>query len=104
MLPSIVAHGTLGRRSFTDGGHRVRWAEVVRFDALYYAGVVAMVDFWLFLGEAPTPVHNWALFAACYLPLVLCEPLFSCLVVRTLRRQADRLLIDRLSCVKTLAV
>lgn len=104
MLPLIVAHGTLGRRFFTDGGRSIRWAEVVKFDALYYTGVVTMVGFWLSLGEEPTPFHNWALFAVSYLPLVLCEPLFTCLVVRTLRRHADRLLIGRLTCVKTLAV
>ena len=39
-----------------------------------------------------------------YLPLVLCEPLFTCLVVRTLKPHADKLLISRFTCVKTLAV
>jgi len=103
MLPLITAHYTLGRRFFNEGGHSIRWAEVVRFDALYYAGVVLMVGFWLSLGEEPTPLHNWALFALSYLPLVLCEPLFTCLVVRTLKRHADNLLVSRLTCVKSLA-
>lgn len=103
ILPLIAAHGVLGRHFFGEGGRRIRWAEVVKFDALYYTGVVAMVGFWLSLGEEPTPLHNWALFAAAYLPLVLCEPLFTCLVVRTLKRHADRWLVARFTCVKYLA-
>lgn len=102
MLPLITAHYTLGRRFFKAGGNSIRWAEVVKFDALYYTGVVLMVGFWLSLGEEPTALHNWALFALSYLPLVLCEPLFTCLVVRTLKRHADNLLVSRLTCVKAL--
>ncbi|WP_409281367.1 energy-coupling factor ABC transporter permease [Pseudomonas defluvii] len=103
MLPLITAHYTLGRRFFNTGGNSIRWAEVVKFDAMYYTGVVMMVGFWLSLGEEPTPFHNWALFALSYLPLVLCEPLFTCLVVRTLKRHADNLLVSRLTCVKALS-
>ena len=101
MLPLIAAHGLLGRRFF-EGGRSIRWAEVVKFDALYYTGVVAMVGFWLSLGEEPTPLSNWALFAVSYLPLVLCEPLFTCLVVRTLKRYADILLVERFTSVNAL--
>ena len=105
MLPLVAAHGLLGRHFFAeDERRRIRWAEVVKFDALYYSGVVAMVGFWLAFGEEPTPLYNWALFAVSYLPLVLCEPLFTCLVVRTLKPHADKLLISRFTCVKTLAV
>ena len=79
MLPLIAARGLLGRRFFSKGERSIRWAEVVTFDAVYYTGVVAMVGFWLSLGEGPTPLNNWALFSVSYLPLVLCEPLFTCL-------------------------
>ncbi|MGV8864225.1 MAG: energy-coupling factor ABC transporter permease [Pseudomonas sp.] len=102
MLPLIAAHGLLGRRFFSEGGRSIRWAEVVKFDAVYYTGVVAMVGFWLSTGEEPTPLNNWALFAVSYLPLVLCEPLFTCLVVRTLKRYTDNFLVGRFTCVKTL--
>jgi ABC-type Co2+ transport system permease subunit len=104
MLPLIAAHGLLGRRFFSEGGRRIRWAEVVKFDAVYYTGVVAMVGFWLSMGEEPTPLNNWALFAVSYLPLVLCEPLFTCLVVRTLKRYTDNFLVGRFTCVKTLSL
>jgi len=63
---------------------------------------VAMVGFWLSMGEELTPLNNWALFAVSYLPLVLCEPLFTCLVVRTLKRYTDNFLVGRFTCVKTL--
>ena len=102
MLPLIAAHGLRGRRFFSEGGRRIRWAEVVKFDAVYYTGVVAMVGFWLSMGEELTPLNNWALFAVSYLPLVLCEPLFTCLVVRTLKRYTDNFLVGRFTCVKTL--
>ncbi len=104
MLPLIAAHGVLGRRFFAAGGLSIRWAQVVKFDAMYYFGVVAMVGFWLALGEEPTPLHNWLVFAASYLPLVLCEPLFTCLVVRGLKRYADNVVVRRFTCVPSLAV
>ena len=60
------------------------------FDAAYYSGVVAMVGFWLFLGEEATPLADWALFAASYLPLVLCEPVFTWVALKGV----DRLTAD----------
>ena len=104
IVPLVAAHGLLGRHFFAKGERRrIRWSEVVKFDALYYTGVVTMVGFWLALGTEPTPLQNWALFAVSSLPLVLCEPLFTCLVVRQLKRFSDNQLVDRFTCVKTLA-
>lgn len=54
---------------------------MVRLRYVYYGGVVAMVGFWLAIGE-PLALDNWLLFAAAYAPLVLYEPLFTCLVLR----------------------
>ncbi|MNL77888.1 hypothetical protein D3C87_2041620 [compost metagenome] len=56
------------------------------------------------MGEEPTPLSNWALFAVSYLPLVLCEPLFTCLVARTFKRYADNAFVGRFTCVKSLKV
>ena len=94
MLPLIAAHGLFGRTA-----RRLSWQEVVRFDAVYYGGVVAMVGFWLSIGEEPLPLRNWLLFAASYAPLVLCEPLFTCLAVRLLKRWPQSALLQRLTCV-----
>lgn len=89
MLPLIAAHGLSGRHFFAaENPTAVRWASVVRFDAVYYAGVVAMVGFWLALGDVPTPLTQWATFAASYLPLVLVEPVFTHAVVRLVKRHA----------------
>lgn len=94
MLPLIAAHGLFGRTA-----RRLSWQEVLRFDAVYYGGVVAMVGFWLSIGEEPLALNNWLLFAASYAPLVLCEPLFTCLAVRLLKRWPQSALLQRLTCV-----
>ena len=59
---------------------------IVKLDALYYSGVTLMVGFWLAIGEVATPLAAWATFAAAYGALVIVEPLFSWLVLRTLAR------------------
>ena len=104
MLPLIAAHGLFGRRLFDSQSRRLDWQSVVRFDAVYYGGVVAMVGFWLAIGEEPLALDNWLLFAAAYAPLVLCEPLFTCLVVRLLKRWPDSAVLQRLTCVGNLRV
>ncbi|MDP1732611.1 MAG: energy-coupling factor ABC transporter permease [Devosia sp.] len=92
MLPLIVAHQVVGRRFFAGRNKlAVRWASVVRFDAIYYAGLVTMVGFWLSLGNEPTPVLNWLGFALSYVPLVLVEPLFTWGVVKLAHRNRRRL-------------
>ena len=104
MLPLIAAHGLFGRRLFDSESRRLNWQEVVRFDAVYYSGVVAMVGFWLALGEEPLPLDNWLLFAASYAPLVFCEPLITCLAVRLLKRWPQSALLQRLTCDGNLRV
>lgn len=84
MVPLIIVHGLRGRRYFeqSDEKPRLTWAEIVKFDAAYYAGVVGMVAFWLALGNEATPLASWALFAASYIPLVLCEPVFTYAILK----------------------
>ena len=84
MVPLIAVHAAFGRRFFS--GVETRWSSVLKFDAAYYAGVVAMVGFWLALGQEPTPLQSWARFAASYLPLVALEPLFTLAVLKWLKR------------------
>lgn len=85
MLPLVATHLVLGRQ-FTKGeaGRLASWREIVKFDAMYYAGVTGMVGFWLALGQEATPVADWALFAVAYVPLTVCEPIFTAGVVRLL--------------------
>ena len=65
---------------------RVNVASVLRLDGIYYAGVTAMVGFWLAIGEPTTPLVDWARFAAAYMPVVAVEPLLT-LAALSLARQ-----------------
>ena len=60
--------------------------------------------FWLALGDEPTPLHNWAIFALSYLPLVFCEPLFTWGVVRLLSRVNAKSFVRRLTAIDQLSV
>ncbi len=86
MIPLIAVHAAFGRRFFARDGLQTRWSSVLRFDAAYYAGVVAMVGFWLAQGQEPTAFQSWAAFAASYLPLVALEPVFTLLALKGLKR------------------
>lgn len=86
MVPLIAVHAAFGRRFFARDGLETRWTSVLKFDAAYYSGVVAMVGFWLALGQEPTPLQSWATFAASYLPLAVLEPVFTLLVLKGLKR------------------
>lgn len=92
IVPLVAVHETVGKRFFAEGAAKatVTWRRIMAFDAAYYSGVVAMVGFWLFLGEEATPLADWALFAASYLPLVLCEPIFTWVALKGV----DRLTAD----------
>jgi ABC-type Co2+ transport system permease subunit len=106
MVPLIAVHALGGRRYFADDAFKPRlsWAEIVKFDAAYYAGVVGMVGFWLALGTEATPFASWALFAASYLPLVLCEPLFTFAVLKLLGKLDPANPIRMATAVDALAV
>lgn len=87
IVPLIAAHALVGRRVVKGSkDHPLNWQRIVSFDAPYYTGVVAMVGFWLSLGNEPTPFTNWAIFALSYLPLVLLEPVFTWAALRGLKK------------------
>lgn len=71
-VPLVALHYTLGRRLVASGVNRVQ--TILKLDSVYYAGVVAMVGFWLMLGDTVTALADWASFAAAYLPVVALEP------------------------------
>jgi len=84
-LPLLALHAAHGRRLA-----RVDLRTVLQLDAAYYAGVTAMVGFWLSIGEVATPLGEWARFAASYLAVVALEPVVTVtvlLAVARLRRQ-----------------
>ena len=87
MLPLLAAHALVGRRFFAARDQTpAGFAAIIRFDAIYYSGVVAMVGFWLTLGTEAAAFSAWLVFALSYVPLILCEPLFTALAVRLLKK------------------
>ena len=101
-VPLIVVHHTLGRRlrALTQ---RVELATLLRLDAAYYGGVVAMVGFWLALGQTVTPLADWASFASSYLPVVALEPALTLGLLWLLKRFADRPLMAACFAPRALA-
>lgn len=87
MLPLISVHALIGRKFLARQGDKttVNWGEVVRFDSIYYSGVVGMVGFWLLNGTEATPLVQWATFAVSYLPLVLLEPVLTIALIKIIK-------------------
>ncbi len=82
-IPLIAAHALYGKKFFAkENPSKVSWANIARFDAIYYGGVIAMVAFWLSIGNEPMPLANWAMFAIAYMPIVLIEPVITYGVLR----------------------
>jgi cobalt/nickel transport system permease protein len=86
-LPLVALHLTFGKRLFdTSLGERFTLARVVRLDVTYYAGVAAMVAFWLGVSGNPMPVRDWAAWAMAYLPVFLGEAAISFAAVTIVQR------------------
>ena len=68
-VPLVTVHHTLGKKM-----QGISVANVLKLDAVYYAGVTLMVGFWLSISNDAAPVADWALFAASYTSLVAVEP------------------------------
>jgi cobalt/nickel transport system permease protein len=74
MLPLVAVHASYGRRLFAaQGGERFSYARVLRLDAVYYAGVTAMVGFWLSISNDATAIADFAAWALAYVPVFAAE-------------------------------
>jgi len=103
MLPLIAVHFASGRRFFDKSiSDRLSWAKIVKLDAMYYTGVVAMVGFWLMIGDVATPFTAWVSFAASYLAVVALEPIVTYLAVKGLKSMEDHSIVARLTAVRDL--
>jgi len=103
IVPLITVHYTLGRKlRDTLSGQRVNWLNIVKLDALYYAGVTTMVGFWLLVSEVATPFSAWAAFASSYLAVVAVEPLLTYALIKLLKRHEGKPLVDTCFAVKSL--
>lgn len=99
ILPLIAVHFTLGRK-LREQSESLRWQQIVKLDASYYAGVTAMVGFWLSMSEVATPVSAWASFAASYLVVIAAETLLTYAFVNLIKRQAKHPVLDLCFAVK----
>ena len=105
MLPLITTHYIAGRKFFdTNIAKRLSWVNIVKLDAIYYAGVTTMVGFWLVIGDVQTPFADWATFAVSYLAIVALEPVVTYIAVRGLKLFEDNSLVARLTTVRNLTV
>ncbi|MBZ0218313.1 MAG: energy-coupling factor ABC transporter permease [Fimbriimonadaceae bacterium] len=103
MLPLITVHALKGKDLFSGkSAPRLSWAKIVQLDAIYYAGVTAMVGFWLMIGEVQTPFASWATFAASYLAIVAVEPVVTWLAVNGLKRLEKNAVVANLFVVNKL--
>ncbi|WP_068315082.1 energy-coupling factor ABC transporter permease [Polycladidibacter hongkongensis] len=103
ILPLVSVHYLAGRKLFDQAlGKRTTVAQIIKLDAMYYAGVTGMVGFWLLIGEVETPLLAWAQFAASYLAVVAIEPLVTYAAVRGLKAAEGGALVQRLTVVPSL--
>lgn len=100
ILPLIGVHYAAGKKLFNSNmKERLSWGRIVKLDAMYYAGVTAMVGFWLLIGQVATPFSAWLSFAASYLAIVALEPVFTWVAVKGLKKFEDSTLVSRLFVV-----
>ncbi|MCD2175560.1 energy-coupling factor ABC transporter permease [Rhizobium sp. C4] len=78
MLPLIAVHETFGKRLFAaHAAERFSFARVLRIDAVYYAGVSAMVGFWLMISNDGFALADWGRWALAYMPVFGIEALIT---------------------------
>lgn len=83
-VPLMATHYTLGRKLQT-----VTLSTVLKLDSAYYAGVVAMVGFWLAQAQTQVSLAEWGTFASSYLPVVVLEPVITLAVLWGISRLSN---------------
>jgi len=84
MLPLMAVHHGLAQR-LVHGGKAVTVSTLLKLDAAFYSGVVAMVAFWLFVGTPAASLAGFERFALAYAPVVMLEPVLTLGVLWLLR-------------------
>lgn len=96
LVPLAAMHLSFGRRLQDRAlGERFTFARVLRLDAVYYAGVTAMVGFWLMISTDQAALADWGRWALAYAPVFFVEAALSFGAVIAVRRFADRPLVAR---------
>lgn len=102
MLPLIAMHATFGRQLKGSAAERLTLARVFRLDAVYYAGVVAMVGFWLMISNDPAPLADWLRWAFWYLPVFAAEAVLTFATVTLLWMRRNKPAIARYTEITSL--
>lgn len=103
VVPLVLMHMTIGKHYFSTS-RTLGFKDIVKIDAIYYAGVTLMVGFWLSIGEVATPLAAWATFASSYLVIIVLEPIIAYSVVKGLKLIEDKNVVKNLFVVKQLQV
>ena len=77
-------------------------ARVLRIDAVYYAGVSAMVGFWLMISNDSFAVADWATWVAAYFPVFVAEAVITFSVVSLIKGLRSNGLVSRMTEVNRL--
>lgn len=101
MIPLVTVHFALGKHFF-EQKTKLSWANIVKFDAMYYAGVTSMVGFWLLVSQVETPFMAWLTFTASYISIVAFEPVFTYFTVKAMKKYEERSVISQFFAVKAL--
>lgn len=101
ILPLIALHTACGKL-LHNGTASVSRMQILKLDAAYYAGVTAMVGFWLMLGETATPLAAWASFALSYAAIVAIEPFITYTSIQLLKRLEHHPVVEQGFAVKSL--
>jgi cobalt/nickel transport system permease protein len=96
MLPMVAVHLTFGRQLF-DARMKARFSlgKVLRIDAVYYAGVSAMVGFWLMISNDSVALADWGRWALAYLPVFGAEALITFTAVSVMKGYRENRLLSR---------
>ncbi|MDH5573569.1 MAG: energy-coupling factor ABC transporter permease [Gammaproteobacteria bacterium] len=93
IMPLIAVHYTLGRK-VREQSMKLRFKQIMKLDAMYYAGVTGMVGFWLMVSDVATPFSAWLAFASSYLAIVLIEPVVTYAALSLLKRYEGSRFVD----------
>lgn len=101
MIPLVAVHFALGKHFFEQKA-KLSWANILKFDAMYYAGVTSMVGFWLLVSQVETPFMAWLTFTASYISIVAFEPVFTYFTVKVMKKYGEKPMISQIFSVETL--
>ena len=98
MIPMIAVHYSFGRRLFeAKFKERFNLGKVLRIDAVYYAGVSAMVGFWLMISNDAVAFADWATWVAAYFPVFVAEAFITFTAVLVIKGFRSNSLVTRMT-------